>query len=336
MTDRITELAVPQGPPLRLDVFLARSLPLASRQAARDLIGRSFVTINGKPAAKGHLVHPHDVVRISGPAEEAVDLTPEPDLPVALLFEDDAIVAVDKPPGMPSVALDASDRGTVSNFLIARHPELALAGPNPREAGLVHRLDTATSGVLLACRTADAYRALRAQFRDGTVEKDYLALVVGDVRAEGTVDVPIAHLPRHPRRMLACAAEARAVALGARPASTAYRPIARVAANTLLAVRIRTGVRHQIRVHLASIGHPIVGETLYGRNRAETEEPQRLMLHALRISFRHPSTGRRIAIEASIPPELALRTGARRPGLPEGGRGRPARGKPRPAAGRRR
>lgn len=337
MTDQrrdesLTELVVPEGGPMRLDLFLARRLGLPSRQAARDLVERSVVTINGRRAAKGHLVHAHDRIRIKDPAEPLVEPAAEPDLPVGLLFEDEAVVAVDKPPGMPSVAIDVADRGTVSNYLLGRHPEMAKAGPNAREAGLVHRLDTATSGVLLAARTPDAYRELRAQFREAAVEKEYLALVVGEVTAAGAVETPIAHMPRHPRRMTACDTPEKAAALGARPARTAYRPIAQAAGKTLLLVRIRTGVRHQVRVHLASIGHPIIGDPLYPRPPAEGTRTQRLLLHALRIAFRHPSTGRLVTVEAPAPPELTLRGETRRQDPPaRSGRNRAARaGRPTP------
>jgi 23S rRNA pseudouridine1911/1915/1917 synthase len=295
----MTRFVVPPSEPTRLDRFVAEQLGGRSRQATRELIAAAAVRVNERVARKGQLVHPGDIVDIDTAALVPATLEPQPELPLSVMVVDAALIVIDKPAGMPTVALHASDRGTLANALLARFPELRQASPDPLEAGLVHRLDTATSGVVVAARTAPAWRALREQFRAGDVAKRYLALVAGSVREAGTVRHPIAHRPRRPREMCVCANPDRARTLGARPALTRYRPLRPGPAVTLVEVDIATGVRHQIRVHLASIGHAIVGDAVYGRGSAL--DAPRLMLHASRLNLRHPVTGRAVEIVSPEP-----------------------------------
>lgn len=299
---RADTFVVEDGDCVRLDQFLVRHLRDWSRRQARRAIDAGAVLVNGRPGRKGQALRPGDVVH----AERAVerDLLPQPDLALPVLYADGAVIAVDKPAGMPTIALGADDRDTVVNFLLGRYPELGGIGGAPFEAGLAHRLDTATSGVLVAGRTGEAWRRLRAQFRDRQVDKLYLALVVGDVRRGGALAAPIAHRPRRPREMWACPQPERARALRARPAFTRYRPLRRARTATLLAVRIATGVRHQIRVHLASIGHPVLGDTLYGDAPTSSAAP-RLLLHAARLAFAHPTDARRVIIRSPLPNDFA-------------------------------
>jgi 23S rRNA pseudouridine1911/1915/1917 synthase len=229
-------------------------------------------------------------------------LRPNPVLAVPVLYEDGALVAIDKPPGMPSHALRAHESDTAANFLLAHDAKLATVGKSPLEPGIVHRLDTDTSGVLLAARTAAAYHALRRQFSSHQVTKEYFAVVHGDVASAGEVRTPIGRDGRDRRRMRVCATAGRASA--ARPALTSYRPVERFGTHTLLAVKIRTGVMHQIRVHLASIGHPVAGDRLYGPH-AVPGEPARHMLHASRLGFTHPVTGRSLRVSSPLPADFA-------------------------------
>ena len=284
---------------IRLDQFLVRHLPDCSRRQARLAIGLGAVLVNGRRGRKGQALRPGDVVRADRAAWDR-QLLPQPDLEVPVLYADAAMIAVDKPAGMAAAALRAADRGTVANFLLGRYPELSGVGGAAFEAGLAHRLDTATSGVLLAGRHAAAWRHLRAQFRGRRVGKLYLAVVLGDVRRGGSIESPIAHRPRRPREMCVCAQPNRARELRARPALTRYRPLQRFGEATLLAVRIPTGVRHQIRVHLASIGHPVLGDALYGTSAAPID-PGRLLLHAARLTIDHPTEGRRVIIRSGLP-----------------------------------
>lgn len=271
-----------------------------TRRRTAAIIATGAVRVNGRPARKGQLLQRGDLVEIDAAALVTAPLAAQPELALPVRYQDDVLIALDKPPGMPAVALRASDRDTAANFLVAIAPESATAGGSPLEAGFVHRLDTGTSGVLLAARTAAAWRDLREQFRRGEVAKHYLAWVDGDVARAGTRREPIAHEPRRPRSMRVCFDPQQARALAARPALTRFRPLERLGHATLLAVEITTGVRHQIRAHLAAARHPVVGDTLYGGSAAP-----RLMLHAATLVVRHPISGRWLRIESPPPASLA-------------------------------
>jgi 23S rRNA pseudouridine1911/1915/1917 synthase len=280
----------------RLDVFLSRQWGPLSRRHTRAMLAAGSVRVNGRIARKGTLLRVGDVVELTMSLLDAPAPAPQPELPIAVLYEDQELIALDKPSGLPSVARRGSDRDTVANFLAAHAPETIDAGGTPLEAGLLHRLDTGTSGVLMAARSHAAWRAVREQFRRGTVEKRYTAWVEGDMRSAGTIRDAIAHDPRSPRRMIVCSQPTHAAQLAARPAITHYRPLEARADGSLIEVVIATGVRHQIRVHLAALGHPVRGDVLYGARAAP-----RLLLHATRLALRHPTDGRMITIESRLP-----------------------------------
>lgn len=305
ISTELIELRAPKGPPVRLDVFLVRHLAVRSRQRASELIRHGLVRINGHRARKGDTVHAEDLVGIAAAEPSLPSALPgQPELAIPVLYEDAAVVAVAKPAGMPTHALRSDERGTVSNFLVARYPEMRGVSDHPGEAGVVHRLDTGTSGVLLTARTAEAYRAMRRQFHDRAVRKAYIAIVTGHLTGSGTIDTPIAHAPRHPQRMLACPNSIQANTLKARPARTHYRALERLTDATLVAVEIETGVRHQIRVHLASIGHPVIGDPLYGSTGGAAPAVRRPMLHASRLRFHHPVSGETVTVEAPLPEDF--------------------------------
>jgi 23S rRNA pseudouridine1911/1915/1917 synthase len=284
---------------LRLDRFVAAHTGGGARRRTAAIIAAGAVRVNGRPARKGCLLRRGDIVEIDPAALVETPPLAQACLALPILFEDEALIAIDKPAGMPSVALRGGDTGTVANFLLGHAPETAMAGRTALEAGLVHRLDTGTSGVLLAARTAPAWRDLREQFRQHAVRKRYLAWVDGDVAAAGVRREPIAHHPRRAHAMLACREAAQAAELRARLALTRYRPLVRRGHATLLAVAITTGVRHQIRVHLADAGHPVCGDPLYGGSPSP-----RLMLHAARLAVRHPALRRALSIESPPPPDF--------------------------------
>lgn len=293
---------VSDGEAMRLDQFLVHRIQGCSRRRARQAIDSGAVLINGRSGRKGLAVRPGDIVQadmtgiIGTPAAQ-------PDLALPVLLADDAVLAVDKPAGMPTIALRAADRDTVANFLLGQYPELAAVGGSPFEAGLAHRLDTPTSGVLIAARRPEAWRALRLQFCQRRVDKLYLAIVAGRVVHRGTVRDPIAHHAKQRRRMCICTARETARGAHARPARTDYRPLRRLTGGTLLAVRIPTGVRHQIRVHLAAIGHPVLGDQLYGDAACAGASP-RLLLHAARLAFAHPGDRRRTIVRSPLPADF--------------------------------
>jgi len=301
------DFVVEPGDGGRLDHFLVRHLERCSRRQARRLIDAGAVLVNGRAARKGGALRANDVVAVD---RSILDQQPaaQAELHLPVLFADETLVAIDKPAGMPAVALRPGDRDTVANYLLGGYPELRQVGSARFEAGLVHRLDTATSGVLVAARSMSAWHALRAEFGARRVGKLYLAVVAGIVRTPGVVSAPIAHHPRRPREMCACTEARRATALRARPASTRYRPLQRFGAATLLAVRIATGVRHQIRVHLAAIGHPVLGDETYGDAAAAGAAP-RLLLHASRLSIAHPSGGARVRIRSPLPVDFQIALG---------------------------
>ena len=284
----------------RLDRLVAERGGAHGRRRAAAIIAAGAVRVNGRPARKGDILRRGDVVEIDPSALHEPPPASQPELAVPILYEDEHLIALDRPAGMPAVALRVGDVGTAANFLLGYAPDAAAAGGSPLEAGLVHRLDTGTSGVLLAARSAAAWNAVREQFRQRTVEKRYLVWVLGDIARAGTRREPIAHEPRRPRAMRVCFNAEQARALGARPALTSYRPLERRGAATLLAVTIATGVRHQIRAHLAAGGHPVVGDTLYGAAAAP-----RLMLHATALGLQHPVSGRRLSIDSPPPREFS-------------------------------
>jgi 23S rRNA pseudouridine1911/1915/1917 synthase len=280
----------------RLDAFLRRALPQCSRRLLRRLVADGAVRVDGRPAAKGTILTPGDRVELP---PLGGTLPPEPVLALAVLHEDAAVVAVDKPGGMPGHALDPRERGTAAAFLVARWPELAGVG-DALAPGLVHRLDTGTSGILVAARTASAHARLRTALRARAVVKRYLAVVAGDARAlDGvTVDAALGHDPRDRSRMVAARPGIRTW-----PARTAFRVLAHGATRSLVEATIRTGVTHQVRVHLALAGHPVLNDARYGGPVAALA-PGRHALHASAFAGPHPDGGT-LAVASPLPAELA-------------------------------
>jgi 23S rRNA pseudouridine1911/1915/1917 synthase len=294
---RVT-LTVGDVPPARrLDAFVHATMPALSRRLVHRLIADGDVRVNGRRVPKGERLRPGDAVTL--PALPG-SIAPEPELALPVAYEDDWLVAVEKPGGMPGHALDPRQRGTAAAFLLARNPEMATVG-DPLAPGLVHRLDTGTSGLLLAARTAAAHAAARAALRARAVEKRYLAVVEGVAHAlDGRlVRLPLAHDPRDRRRMAPVTGAARAW-----PAESALAVVRGTGERTLLEVTIRTGVTHQVRVHLARLGHPVVGDVLYGARPAELPRG-RHALHACRLTLTHPASGRPLVIVSALPAELA-------------------------------
>ncbi len=292
------EERVPEGSaPERLDKLVARLFGV-SRARAMDWIAEGRVKVNGLRGPKAQMVDAGALVAVELPPSDAP--APQPDLPIRVVHADAHLVVIDKPAGMPSHPLKPGELGCAANGLVARFPELAQVGP-PREAGLVHRLDTDTSGLLLAARTEAAHANLRAQFTARTVEKGYLALVSGELHAGGEIDLPLAHDPRDPRKVRAASDPEWAALHDARPALTRFSPLERRGGFTLLDVEIATGVLHQIRAHLAFIGHPLAGDALY-------EGPSlpglsRHFLHASQLGFAHPD-GTRVRYQSPLPADL--------------------------------
>jgi len=287
---------------LRLDVFLARALPDWSRSQVQRQIRSGQVSVGPDAIFKaGERVQAGQRVAVRA-ARHELRATPE-ELPLDIVFEDDDLVVVNKPAGMV-VHVGAGVRsGTLVNALLHHVRTLARAGGDLRP-GIVHRLDRMTSGLVVVAKNDEALRSLAQQFKSREVHKTYLALVHGRVAPEqGRVAAPVGRDPHRRVRM-------RTSGLAAREASTGYRVVRRFPRFTLLEVHPLTGRTHQIRVHLASIGHPVVGDTLYGapaRLRLDAQEEKTLarnFLHAAAIRFRHPRTGAVLEFEAPLPAEL--------------------------------
>lgn len=285
--------------PDRLDKAVAKLFGV-TRGRAMDWIAEGRVKVNGLRAPKGAPAEPGAVISVALPPPDQP--VPQADLAIRIVHADNCVVVADKPAGMASHPLKPGERGTAANALVGRFPELAQVGPQPREGGLVHRLDTDTSGLLLAARTDAAHAMLRAQFAARTVEKGYLALVAGELHAGGEIALPLFHDPRDPRKMLAASDPEYAELHGARPALTTFAPVERRSGFTLLDVGIATGVMHQIRAHLSFIGHPLAGDELYGG--PPLPGLDRHFLHAARLGFAHPD-GSRAHFESPLPPELS-------------------------------
>jgi 23S rRNA pseudouridine1911/1915/1917 synthase len=285
--------------PERLDKVVAKLFGV-SRGRAMDWIAEGRVRIDGKRAPKGAPAEPGATISVALPPPDQPE--PQPELAIRIVHADASLVVADKPAGMPSHPLKPGEKGTAANALVGRFTELAHVGPQPREGGLVHRLDTDTSGLLLAARTDAAHAMLRAQFAARTVDKGYLALVAGEIHAGGEIALPLYHDPRDPRRMLAASDAEFAEEHGARPALTRFAPVERRSGFTLLEVEIATGVMHQIRAHLSFIGHPLAGDDLYGG--PPLPGLRRHFLHAARLGFAHPD-GSRARYESALPAELS-------------------------------
>ncbi len=280
----------------RVDVFVGEKLSL-SRAKLKALFEADAVRVNGRKVKKGQAVCAGQRVELE--VEDAVSLaaTADASLQVTVLWEDDALVFVDKPAHMPSQPLKPGELGAVANALASKYPGIEHVSDDPREAGLCHRLDVETSGVLLAAKTRAAWQAMRAQFSSDSRELDkrYVALVAGPLADEGAIDLPLAHHGDSVRPAV--------TGLDAREARSEFTVLERLGDVALVEVRIVTGVLHQVRAHLAAVGAPIIGDDLYGGR--PLEGLGRFFLHARSLAVSHPSSGRRVKVESPLPHELS-------------------------------
>ncbi len=287
----------------RLDQYLIRTGFVHSRRAARELIALRRVRVNGRIPRKGDLVGAGDQVKVEAVAPEPA-LVADFAVPIDLLYSDPAMLVVNKPGLMPCHPLEPGERGTLMNGVVARFPETATAGELAREGGLVHRLDNGTSGAVIIARTRDAHERLRRDLAAGRIERRYRALVVGALNDPQNFDEPIGHRRRNSQKMAGLSAGVR-IRGRARPASTRVEPLRRLGCFTLLSVIPHTGSRHQIRVHLADAGHPIVNDRLYAAPRSAELPEGRFWLHLAEIEFDSPAAGR-VLVTAALPHELNI------------------------------
>lgn len=329
MSETLTFKVAPEDAGLRLDVFLARRLPDWSRSQVQRHVRAGRVTVGSETIYKSGTELPAGASVSIRAARHEVRAEPE-DLPLDIVFEDDDLVVVNKPAGMVVHVGAGIKSGTLVNALLHHIQSLSRAGGELRP-GIVHRLDRMTSGLVVVAKTDAAHRALSEQFKARSVHKTYLALVHGRLAAEkGEIRRPIGRDPWRRVKM-------RAGGIASREAVTRYRVKERFGNCTLVEVEPLTGRTHQIRVHFSSLGHPIVGDTMYGapsRLTAQAGWPlegedlpepagkkslSRNFLHAARLEFLHPRTGERMSFESPLPPELqeflaAVRSPGREPG----------------------
>jgi 23S rRNA pseudouridine1911/1915/1917 synthase len=287
-----TEFAVERSGE-RLDVFLSRVLPSLTRSRVKRLIDDGHVSVPGERVKPALRLEAGQRVTVDLPASAPSRAEPEP-IALDVLYEDRDILAVNKPAGMTVHPAPGHYTSTLVNAILAHCKDLSGIGGVLRP-GIVHRLDRDTSGVILVAKNDAAHNALARQMKDRSIEKTYVALVEGTPKPpQGVIEAPIARDPRHRQRM--------AIVEGGRDAVTAYRVVERFAGVSVVEAKPKTGRTHQIRVHFAAIGHPIVGDKVYGKRSPLID---RQFLHARGISFDHPRTGERMRIEAPLPPDLA-------------------------------
>lgn len=280
----------------RLDIFISEANGV-TRSAAQRLIENELVTVNDRPAAKNYRLRAGDEVETELPEPVPLDAEPQ-DIPLDIVYEDADLLVVNKPKGMVVHPAPGNPNGTLVNALLWHIRDLSGINGVMRP-GIVHRIDKDTSGLLIVAKNDAAHLALAEQIKAHSFEREYQAIVVGTPRDEcGIVDAPIGRNPRDRKKM--------AVVPNGRPARTHYRLLERFDGFSYLSLTLETGRTHQIRVHMASIGHPVMGDEVYGANRTRFErQAARLIsgqcLHAKRIGFVHPTTGEFLRFDSELP-----------------------------------
>lgn len=304
MGDHQNEVIVPSGGGgVRVDVFLRDSLPQISRSHVKREIERGHVLLNGRRVRKGSIVADGDTIRLIGFAESGkMTIAEDRSADLLTLYEDASVLVVEKEAGLPTLPNDENDTFALACRIVAHYPDQRRVGP-PLEAGLLHRLDTPTSGLMVVAKSAEAYSSLRDEWRWGRVRKEYVALVHGRIERPFSVSLPIGHHPRSARRMV--------VDKKGRRAETHFRTVAHMRTCSLLWINLREGRRHQVRVHLAESGHPVIGDDLYEKKKSPAS--QRLMLHNARVRFHSPAE-KRMVVVVSKPPDDFLRIARKRVG----------------------
>jgi len=290
---RTLELTADRGGE-RLDTFIARRRPELSRSHARRLIDEGLVVVDGRQAKPSERVTAGLSVTVTVPPPQTMDLAPEA-IPLTIIYQDGDIIVLDKPAGLTVHPAPGHPTGTLVNALLAACPDLrGIAGT--LRPGIVHRLDKDTSGLMVVAKNDRAQRALQRQLKEREVRKTYIALIKGvPMPREGTIEAPIGRHPKNRKKM--------AVVADGREATTRYRVREEIAGGeySLLEVEPVTGRTHQIRVHLAAIGHPVVGDATYGRR---SEAIGRQFLHAHKLAFAMPLGGRTVEFESPLPADL--------------------------------
>lgn len=281
----------------RLDKYVCQQHPELSRSHVQKLIAEGYITVNDQRGKAGLRLSKGDRLKLVIPPAPPSRLVPEA-MPLNIIYEDADLLAVDKPAGLTVHPAPGHPSHTLVNAILSHFPHLADIGDSLRP-GVVHRLDKDTSGVMLVAKNSAAQADLSQQFRSHSVTKAYLVLVKGKLTPEsGVIEADIGRDPRNRKRM--------AVVAGGREARTEYRVIKYIGDYTLLEVRTETGRTHQIRVHLAAIGFPVVGDKVYG---VKSPHLSRQFMHACRLGFKLPSSGEYVEFKSELPPDLAQALG---------------------------
>jgi 23S rRNA pseudouridine1911/1915/1917 synthase len=305
MPSRTETLTITRSlPSERLDTFLRRQFPAASRGAIQRLIEQGYIRVNGCAVKPTHSPHAGEIVQIEWPEARPAEAQPE-DIPLDILFEDEALLVLNKPAGLVVHPAAGHDKHTLVNALL-HHCKGELSGiGGVARPGIVHRLDKETSGAMVVAKNDETHIALSAQFAGRQVEKIYHAIVCGIMpRDQGNIRAAIARHPSHRKRMAVRDNE------NARTAHTSYHTVERLNEATMVEALLHSGRTHQIRVHFQFIGHPVAGDETYGQRQTRrlTEltryEPPRVMLHATKLGFVHPRTGKRLQFEAPLPADF--------------------------------
>ena len=284
--------ALPEDAGERLDAFLARRLEDVTRSAAARLCQEGRVVSGGKPLAKNARLTGGETIQVTLPDPEAVEAVPQ-DIPLDVVYEDADVIVVNKPKGLVVHPAPGHPDGTLVNALLYHCGDSLSGIGGELRPGIVHRIDRDTSGLIIAAKNDYAHQKLSAQLQDHTLARTYACIVVGNLREDsGTVDAPIGRSPGDRKKM--------AVVPDGRRAVTQWEVVARYPGHTLLRCRLETGRTHQIRVHMAYIGHPILGDTVYGAKKA-VPGLQGQCLHAVGLRFLHPRTGEAVELRCPLP-----------------------------------
>ena len=277
----------------RVDALLARSVETLTRSAAQRLIGEGLVLLGGEPVRKNYKCAPGDEFEVTLPPAGEAELLPQ-DIPLSVVYEDGDVIVVDKPRGMVVHPAPGHPDGTLVNALLWRCGDSLSGIGGEKRPGIVHRIDKDTSGLIIAAKNDFAHQRLSAQLSDHSLARVYECVVRGRVRDDnGTVNAPIGRCPTDRKRMAVTQKNSR-------EAVTHYEVLARYNGYTLVCCRLETGRTHQIRVHMAHIGHPLLGDALYGAQSPE-KGLEGQCLHARELRFIHPRTGREVHLETALP-----------------------------------
>ena len=287
--------ALPEDAGERLDAFLARRLEDVTRSTAARLCQEGRVVSGGKPLAKNARLTGGETIQVTLPDPEAVEAVPQ-DIPLDVVYEDADVIVVNKPKGLVVHPAPGHPDGTLVNALLYHCGDSLSGIGGELRPGIVHRIDRDTSGLIIAAKNDYAHQKLSAQLQDHTLARTYACIVVGNLREDsGTVDAPIGRHPTDRKKM--------AVVANGRPAVTHWEVIARYPGFTHVRCKLETGRTHQIRVHMAHIGHPILGDTVYGAKKA-VPGLQGQCLHAVGLRFIHPRSGEVVELSCPLPEEF--------------------------------